>query len=399
MSERKFLILGIPNFANRRILYELRAMGYEAKLLNPKQLLPFINDKRNDRIYVQYQSQSEPQRVYKKSVSAIVPRIGGNLQFYSKIVEHLNKNIGIPSTSAADGLLNAQDKIKTIQLLSQNAVKTPRTFGVKEVYNIHWLVKKLNGFPVVAKLVYGSQGIGVFILTEPLSASTAIQAFCSQGHNLLLQQFIETATDNNKKHDFRYVVVDGKVVARMKRNSVGTDFRTNASLKEDCENAAPDAQMDEIALKAAAAVGLACAGVDLAKEVATGDIYCYEVNGNFNFKSTEKFTKVNVAKSIAEYAVRLAFSDTKVVSEPTFSERLHEPEFNISSLGEVKGIPFGTELENESDENDEFPQDCEFSPLMDIPTPNADPSLHKPKSYHVSPMSLKGRAISGTRSF
>lgn len=358
-DEKKILILGIRNYANRRILHELKLKGVKARILHPQQLLPFVNDKRDDRIYIQRDDRDEPKRIYKKSLTSIVPRIGSDLQFYSKSVEHIQNNIGISSTASAQALLNAQDKIRTIQLLSQSGIKTPKTFAVKKAGNLEWIIEKLGGFPAVAKLIYGSQGIGVFILTEPLGASTALDAFSSQGHSLLLQQFIETAEKDQAKHDFRAVVVGGEVVAAIKRKSVGKDFRTNASIKEDCEKAELSDEMKDIAIRAAAAVGLDCAGVDLAKDINTGEIYCYEVNGNFNFKSTEKFSGKNVAKAIADYAVKIGTEGggTQAAQESKYQFGSHEPGFEIEQLKTDDGLPFGDFPPD--DEGDNF-DDMEF---------------------------------------
>lgn len=368
----KYLILGSRNYANRRIVHELEELGHEAAILSPNRLLPFVNDKKRDRIYVASKRDDKPKRIYKKSVSAIIPRIGYDLQFYAKSVEHMNNNIGIPTTATADGLLAAQDKIRTIQLLSQAGIKTPKTFAIKEVHNLKWVVEKLGGFPIVAKLIFGSRGVGVFILTEALSASTGLDAFSSQGHALLLQQFIETAKKDKNKCDYRAVVIDGKVVASIKRNSVGEDFRTNASLKEDCEGVELDDEMQDIAIRAANACGLACAGVDLAVEVETGEIYVYEVNGNFNFKSTEKFSGKNVAKSIVDYVVKSITKEEKIeektaekypnsafarnLSNAQFKQHSDPYAFEITDFaGKKDGIPFGDfPKEDEGEDIDEF---------------------------------------------
>jgi ribosomal protein S6--L-glutamate ligase len=350
-----FLILGGYNYANRRLVYEFEKLGKEARIIKPDYLLPFVSDTKADRIYIQNDS-DKPRRIYKNSVNCIVPRIGYDLQFYSKCVEQLNKNIGIPTTADATALLNAQDKIRTIQLLSQNGIKTPRTFAVKSAKNVAFMVDTLGGFPVVAKLIYGSRGVGIFILTDELSGATALDAFTSQGHSLLLQQFIETAKDDKRKHDFRAVVVDGKIVASIKRNSVGGDFRTNASIKEDCEDVELDEDMKAIAIKAAKAVGLDCAGVDLARDCETGEVYVYEVNGNFNFKSTEKFSKKNVAKTIVEFAIKQSGKDITIDASRQ-SPLSNDVSFSVLNAHKSIGIPF---LSVEDTDN-ELGEDLEMS--------------------------------------
>ena len=376
---KKFLILGSRNYANRRILHELNLMGHKAEILDPSRLLPYITDTKKDRMYVTSANSTEPKRIYKSTISAIIPRIGTSLQFYAKSVEHINLNIGIPSTVTASGLLSAHDKVTTVQLLSRDGIKTPKTFTAKKVNNLAWIVDQLGGYPIVCKTLTGSQGNGVFILTEPLSAKTGLDAFSSLGHDLLLQQFVETAKQAENKHDFRAVVVNGEVVASIRRNSVGEDFRTNASLKEDCEGVELDSTMKDIAIKSAAACGLACAGVDIAKDVNTGEIYVYEVNGNFNFKSTEKFSKKNVAKKIADYAVSISSdvaNDTdpamaalgaslrKMAGVTPFSPRQKdEHDFDVIGFSTGDGIPF-LNFPTDEAESDELLDDLEMSSYL-----------------------------------
>jgi ribosomal protein S6--L-glutamate ligase len=319
MSEKKekdFLIIGSYNYANRRILHELRELGKQAKILAPERLLPFINNYSKDRMYVM-NGDDAPEQITKQNTAAIIPRIGGNLQFYAKSIHHIQDNIGIPTTSNANGLLDAQDKIRTVQILSTDGIKTPKTIAIKHAQNVAFMVRNLGGFPIVGKTLFGSQGIGVFILETAKSASTVLDAFTSQGHALLLQQFIETEKKNGrgtiveKRHDFRAVVVNGEVVASIKRNATGDDFRTNASLKEDCEGVELDKEMTQLAIDCAKSLDLACAGVDIARDAQTNELYVYEVNGNFNFKSTEKYSKKNVGLAIAKYAISLADAQNK----------------------------------------------------------------------------------------
>lgn len=366
---KDFLIIGGYNYANRRLLHEFRQLGHESRILAPENLLPYIHDKKGDRMYLLTDT-DEPKRLFKNSLACIIPRIGYDLQFFSKAVLHISRNIGIPTTATADGLLNAQDKIKTVQLLSQNGIKTPKTFAIKKAKNVEFIVKTLGGFPVVAKLIYGSRGVGVFILESELAASTTLDAFTSQGHSLLLQQFIETAKADEQKHDFRAVVVDGEVLAAFKRKSVGKDFRTNASLHDEGEAAELDEEMTQTALKSAAAVGLSVAGVDLARDVNTGEVYVYEVNGNMNYKSTEKFSGKNVAKKIAEYAVKISGVPVKMDSEDLSAAfGFGHDTFNVLHLQKGVGIPFG-EFSNENDGDHE---DLECS------TPRANFSVENEK--------------------
>lgn len=368
---KKFFIIGSVNYANRRLLHEFKLQGHEAEIVAPESLVPFVTDTRNDRVYRTTTNGNEPQRIYKKSVNGIVSRIGNGLTFHAKTIEHMNGSMGIPSTAKATALLTANDKVKTIQVFSQNKIKTPKTFAVKKTANLEFMVEKLGGYPIVGKTVTGSQGKGIFILNEAVSASTTLDAILNLGHEILLQQFIETSQQNEPKHDFRLVVVDGEVVAAIRRNSQNNDFRTNASLKEDCEAYEPSEAMKQLAINAANAVGLNVAGVDIAIEAKTGEMFIYEINGNMNFKSTEKYSKKNVAKAIVDYAVKISLPDT----DPK------PPSVQNSYMGilskEIKGIPFLTfPSDTDDDELDDMesrstfanykPQDRELSELGSI---------------------------------
>lgn len=368
---KKFFIIGSLNYASRRLLHEFKLQGHEAEIVAPESLVPFVTDTRNDRVYRTTTNGNEPQRIYKKSVNGIVSRIGNGLTFHAKTIEHMNGSMGIPSTAKATALLIAHDKVKTIQVFSQSKIKTPKTFAVKKTANLEFMVEKLGGYPIVGKTLTGSQGKTVFIMNEAVSAKTTLDTMLNLGHEIMLQSFVDTSKESEPKHDFRLVVVDGEVVAAIRRNSQNNDFRTNASLKEDCENYEPSEAMKQLAINAANAVGLKVAGVDIAIESTTGEMFIYEINGNMNFKSTEKYSKKNVAKAIVDFMVKISLPDT----DPK------PPSVQNSFMGilskEIKGIPFLTfPSDTDDDELDDMesrstfanykPQDRELSELGSI---------------------------------
>ena len=134
------------------------------------------------------------------------------------------------------------------------------------------------------------------------AAKSVLQAFYltnSDGTNVLLQEFIKESAGT----DIRVFVVGSQVVASMQRKSLDDDFRSN--LHKGGEGAAIKLTPAEkkMAVKAAKAMGLVVAGVDLMRS-ARGPLVL-EVNASPGF-GIEKVTRRNVARKIIDYMERNA---------------------------------------------------------------------------------------------
>jgi glutathione synthase/RimK-type ligase-like ATP-grasp enzyme len=72
------------------------------------------------------------------------------------------------------------DKYRTAITLTEAGLPTPRTALVTEIDQIEEVHKQVGGkFPVVAKTIRGSKGIGVFIIDSPEGLKSTMQAFSS----------------------------------------------------------------------------------------------------------------------------------------------------------------------------------------------------------------------------
>ena len=115
--------------------------------------------------------------------------------------------------------------------------------------------------------------------------------------DFLMQEFIALS----KGRDIRINVVGDKAVASMLRENKD-DFRSNISSGGNGTNYEPSQEYIDLAIKAAKALGLSFAGVDVMFGE-DGPIIC-EVNSNPQFASTLKATGINLADSISEYILR-----------------------------------------------------------------------------------------------
>ena len=118
--------------------------------------------------------------------------------------------------------------------------------------------------PVIVKLLESTQGKGVVLAETKKAAQSVIDAFRGLKANFLVQDFVKEAAGE----DIRCLVVDGRVVAAMKRSAAGDDFRSNLHQGGTATAVRITREERETALRAAKVFGPGLAGVDLLR----GDI-------------------------------------------------------------------------------------------------------------------------------
>ena len=120
--------------------------------------------------------------------------------------------------------------------------------------------------------------------------------------NILVQEFIKEA--NGK--DLRLFVVDGKVVASIQREAAPGEFRANIHMGGTASIVKPTADEKRIAIKAAKAMDLRVAGVDIIRS-SKGPLLL-EVNSSPGLEGIEGATGIDIATKIIEYVERNEFN-------------------------------------------------------------------------------------------
>ncbi len=149
-------------------------------------------------------------------------------------------------------------------------------------------IQKLNGFPVVVKIVGGSYGIGVIKVDSFTSLVTVIDTLLFQNRSLLLRQYIP------HQRNFRLVVVGNKVIAAKANIKTNEEFRLNVQGHHKEEPIDPPDKLKQTAVKAVQILGLETGGVDII-ESDQGQYYISEVNFPHNFWPTQQVTKIDIA--------------------------------------------------------------------------------------------------------
>jgi ribosomal protein S6--L-glutamate ligase len=256
--------------------------GHEFERHNPDELYLYVSESVNgyDRIYNGNAELATPERLKVRGYDAVISRLGSNLVFGATILQHLNENLGIYCTQSASGLLLAQDKMKTVMRLSAAGIRVPMTVFAQNASHVDFIMSKLGGLPVIAKLLKGSQGVGVMICKDQEQTNTTLESFWGHDIDVMLQRFIDA-----ERKDVRAIVVGDKVVVAMQRTGT-KDFRANISQGGSGIKVTLTSEQELMCVQSAKVLGLEFAGVDLMTDK-EGKSYIIEVNGNPGTKIIE----------------------------------------------------------------------------------------------------------------
>ena len=238
---------------------------------------------------------SLPKAVFVRGVS------GGTLQqVITRLnVLHMLAMQGVVIYNDVKAIERTVDKAMTSFLLQLHGVSTPPTWIAESRTHAESIrqIAAQNNQTLVIKPLFGSQGLGVRKLQAHEPLPVPMQQFVDGVY--YLQQLIETPMIAGKDapHDYRVFVINGKVVAAMKR--IGTSWVNNVAAGGRCEVAEQNQSMIELALKAAAAVSIDYCGVDII-QAANGDYYVLEVNSIPAWKGLQSVTELNVAQLLVD---------------------------------------------------------------------------------------------------
>ncbi|HET9019520.1 MAG TPA: RimK family alpha-L-glutamate ligase [Acetobacteraceae bacterium] len=203
-------------------------------------------------------------------------------------VLHALTALGVPVWNEARAIERCVDKSMTSFLLARAGVPTPETWTVEGAARARAVVA--SGGEWVLKPLFGAQGQGLRRIATP-DELPAPDAVAGVYH---LQRYVPPAGEEFRDH--RVFVCNGEILAAMTRR--GASWITNVKQGGVPEPLLPDREMAAIALRAAAAVGAAYAGVDLIRD-AGGQVFVLEVNSMPAWRGLQRVTDVNVALRLA----------------------------------------------------------------------------------------------------
>ncbi|MGF1512485.1 MAG: 30S ribosomal protein S6--L-glutamate ligase [Elainellaceae cyanobacterium] len=240
-----------------------------------------------------------PQVIYQGKplgdIDAVIPRIGASKTFYGTAVVRQFEMMDVFTTNESQGISRSRDKLRCLQLLARKGIGLPVTGFAHSTKDIDGLIDVVGGAPLVIKLLEGTQGIGVVLAETTQAATSVIEAFRGLDANILVQEFIKEA----KGMDIRCFVVGDKVIAAMKRQGAPGEFRSNIHRGGSAEKIRLTPEERSTATRAAKAMGLKVAGVDILRS--NHGPVVMEVNSSPGLEGIEAATEVDVAGKIVEF--------------------------------------------------------------------------------------------------
>lgn len=228
-------------------------------------------------------------------VDAVIPRIGASKTFYGTAVVRQFEVMGVFSANESQAISRSRDKLRCLQILSREGIGLPVTGFAHSTKDIDGLIEIVGGAPLVIKLLEGTQGIGVVLAETHQAAKSVIEAFRGLDANILVQEFIKEAGGM----DIRCFVIDGKVMASMKRQGAEGEFRSNLHRGGRADKIKLTPEERSTAVRAAKAMGLRVAGVDMLRS--NHGPVVMEVNSSPGIEGIEKASEIDVAGKIIEF--------------------------------------------------------------------------------------------------
>lgn len=276
-----------PNlYSTQRLVEAAKKRKHTVEVIDPLKC-DIVIEKRRPNIYYK--------GGYIEEVDAIIPRIGASVTFYGTAVVRQFEMMGAFTTVGSEALVRSRDKLRSLQVLSRAKIGLPKTVFTNYSRDVEGVIKQVGGTPLVIKLLEGTQGLGVVLAETRNAAESVIEAFNGLQARVIVQEFIKEA----KGADIRAFVVDGHVVGAIKRQGKEGEFRSNLHRGGSASVIELTDEEEVAAVRAAKAMGLGVAGVDLLQS-GRGPLIL-EVNSSPGLEGIEKATEKDIARSIIRY--------------------------------------------------------------------------------------------------
>jgi RimK family alpha-L-glutamate ligase len=209
---------------------------------------------------------------------------------------HALHDAGLPVVNPPRVIERTVDKHWTSQLLARAGVATPRTVAAENVDDALAAFREFRD--VLVKPLLGSGGRGIVRVTDEDLAYRVFRALSMQRAVFYVQEFVPHGNS-----DLRLMVVGDRVVAAARRTGEG--WKTNVAAGAVMRPHLPGDEEEELALRAARAVGADYAGVDLLESARDGTLVA-EVNGIPGWSGLQRTTSIDLASEVASLVVERA---------------------------------------------------------------------------------------------
>jgi len=230
---------------------------------------------------------------------------------------HALRESGVPVYNDARAIERSVDKSMTSFLLHRAGVPTPATWaGESAAFAQRVLIREAAaGRQVVLKPLFGSQGHGLRRLGARGGSLAPLPSLARYQQVAYMQRYI---AGGRPGFDWRVLVIGGRAVAAMRRVG-GKGWIHNFAQGARCEPAELSPLLAQTAVRAAAALGLDYAGVDLIPASGAVDDAAaplvLEVNGVAAWRGLQSVTPFDIATTLADDLLDRKLAAHRLASE------------------------------------------------------------------------------------
>jgi len=209
------------------------------------------------------------------------------------MMEHLELS-GAFMVNSTYAYRKAKDKYSMMCALARAGLPIPKTYVTEMA---HWAHRASQGFKrIVYKPIVGSLGLGSMKFDSPDLAFNAYKTLERWGHPLYVQEYLE-----NPGRDIRAFVLGESVLTSIYRVAAPGEWKTNVAQGAQAKPARLSPELEQLATKAAEALDLLYAGVDLLETEQESVVI--EVNGSPSWQGLQKATGVDVAERLVQFVM------------------------------------------------------------------------------------------------
>lgn len=226
----------------------------------------------------------------------ILCRTGAETDYFTLAVLRHFERRGVRLVNGPETIDLVADKLHTMQRLVGAGLPVPATMLGKFPIDVDVIEEEL-GFPVIVKTLRGTRGTGVLKCEDrdQFEDLAGLLASAEAKADFLFQHYVRSSHGR----DVRVLVIGGRVIAAMERRAPAGQFKSNVSLGGVGVSYTPTGEMADLAARAADALGLEVAGVDILFDD-EGYRIC-EANSAPGFQGLERACGIDVPDAIFDW--------------------------------------------------------------------------------------------------
>lgn len=250
----------------------------------------YIDEQKNNFINMKTYDIDDNEKKIKFDSHTTIAIIRGNIlnnDYGVSICKFLNKN-NIPLYNTPEIIELCTNKYLTYLKLKYD-IEMPRTELVTHEKSIPDAIIGVGGkFPVIVKTLTGAEGVGITKADSVDTLKALLQAFWKLEAKLLIQEYIEN------DYDVRTIMINGKIIASMKRVVPKDDFRSNKSIGGKTIKYKLDEKEIAFVNKVYENIGGNFLGIDFMKK--GNKIYLIEINSSPGTEGIEEASGKNIVE-------------------------------------------------------------------------------------------------------